>query len=134
LASLEAKKSDQDGRYYISEPTVGRNDYQVYLAVAGGVNLTEAAFYDAIGERVEMFPRRIGRATWIDEDYAARALGSSNYGISFYYRNIAKNISRRIAFSHLNLSDPVPFILLVSSWLPKPVGKIIRRLVHWRVR
>lgn len=66
LGSVEVKRSPNDGRLYLTEPTVGRNDFQSYLAVAGGVNLTWLAVCDALD-----LPRPhltgTARAIWIDE-------------------------------------------------------------------
>jgi len=126
LGSLEVKKSDEDDKYYITEPTVGRNDYQSYLAVAGGVNLTQIAFYDAINDHKEILLGEKKKATWIDEDNAIEAIKSSNYHINFHYRNIIRNLSRKVSFSHFNMNDPMPFILFFSKRLPKQIRRIIR--------
>ena len=73
LGSLEVKKSETDDRYYITEPTVGRNNMQSYIAVAGGVNLTLAAFDDASASHHHRDPKR-RRAVWIEEDSLLQAL------------------------------------------------------------
>jgi predicted ATP-grasp superfamily ATP-dependent carboligase len=125
LGSLEVKKSDEDNRYYITEPTVGRNNYQSYLAVAGGVNLTQIAFYDAINDHRGIVLGERKKATWIDEHNATQAIGNSNYHLSFYYRNIIRHLSRRVSFTHFNLKDPMPFIFFFSKRFPKPIRKII---------
>ena len=40
LGSVEFKFNRNDGRYLITEPTIGRNDYQSFVAVCAGHNLT----------------------------------------------------------------------------------------------
>jgi len=95
--------------------------------------LTQIALYDAIGECREVFHGEKEKAAWIDEDFAIKAIKGSNYRINFYYGHIIKNLSRKVSFSHFNLYDLVPFILLFSRWLPKPVRRIVRRLVRRRV-
>ena len=47
LASLEVKRSAADGRYLITEPTVGRPNLQSFSAVAAGVNLIGIAMRHA---------------------------------------------------------------------------------------
>lgn len=134
LGSLEVKKSDEDNKYYITEPTVGRNNYQSYLAVAGGVNLTQMAYYDAIND-----PKRIcygvkRKATWIDENNTIEVIKNSRHHKDFHYIQIIKGLSGKISFSHFNLNDPIPFIFFLKefprSLLVILIPRRIRELLH----
>ena len=67
LGSVEFKYDREADSYYLIEPTIGRNNLQSYIAVAAGVNLTRAAFYDACHgppgmARQESAPRMPGEA------------------------------------------------------------------------
>jgi len=127
LGSVEFKLSDADGQYYITEPTVGRNNYQSYLAVAGGVNLTQIAYYDMIGQRppVDLCNRKL--AVWVDEAYSFLAVGRHERRTLFTFRNLAKATRRSTAFSHLNLADPLPAALFYAAKLPKPANRLARK-------
>lgn len=130
LGSVEFKLSDEDGQYYITEPTVGRNNYQSYLAVAGGVNLTQIAYYDITGQRPPAGLNRKRPAVWVDEAYSFLAVGKHEWRTLLTYKNIAKAAGRRIAFSHLNLADPLPFALFCTEQLPKRTGQFLRKMLH----
>jgi len=126
LCSLEVKKSDEDGNYYITEPTIGRNNYQSYIAVAGGVNLTELAFHDAINEKKQIAAVHRKMAMWIDEDFSWRAIKSSIGREELHFVPIVRGLANRLTFSHLNLTDWMPFFLLVHGLLPQRLRKLLR--------
>ncbi len=54
LGSVEFKLSSKDKKYYITEPTVCRNDLQSYIAVAGGINLSLMAYHEASGNNIKI--------------------------------------------------------------------------------
>ncbi|MGD9531110.1 hypothetical protein [Pseudonocardia sp.] len=73
LASLEVKRDRRDGRYYVTEPTVGRPNLQSNVAAAAGVNLIAMAYRDACG--APAVP--VGRtrpAIWLSESNVPPAL------------------------------------------------------------
>ena len=74
LASVEVKRDRRDGRYYITEPTVGRPDLQSNLATAAGPNLAVAAYHDARGASVDIEPFRSRNAMWFNERNLLTAL------------------------------------------------------------
>jgi predicted ATP-grasp superfamily ATP-dependent carboligase len=73
LGSLEVKRDRRNGRYYITEPTVGRPDLQSNLATAAGVNLTALAYLDASGLPLPALPPA-RPAIWLNENSLPRAL------------------------------------------------------------
>lgn len=66
IGSLELKKSDKDLKYYLVEPTVGRNDLQSNVALSGGVNLTQLALSELAS--VQPPKLRCRKGVWIDEE------------------------------------------------------------------
>lgn len=44
MGSMEYKRDDRDGRFYVVEPTVGRTDFQQEVATVNGNNLPYAAY------------------------------------------------------------------------------------------
>ncbi|KZZ58391.1 hypothetical protein A3762_18335, partial [Oleiphilus sp. HI0125] len=49
LGSVEFKKDQTRNQYYVTEPTVGRNDYQSYIASASNINLNLYYVLDCLG-------------------------------------------------------------------------------------
>ncbi len=116
LGSVEYKKNLRDGKLYIMEPTVGRNDFQSYLAVTGNVNLTRLAYYNALGATQQ--PEGVRRpSAWICEP-------SLYYGLKYYlrrkegyfFRHI-RSLVRRTGFAYLDLQDRAPFIAFIKGRL-----------------
>ncbi len=109
LGSVEAKRNPLDGRFYVTEPTVGRNDFQSYVASVGGVNLSAYAALD--GFNLPLPPSGRGRpALWFDELGALRGLRKSSE---------RKNIWRSIKHARCGLNigaalfswrDPLPAV------------------------
>jgi predicted ATP-grasp superfamily ATP-dependent carboligase len=115
LGSLEVKKSGD--QYYITEPTVGRNNLQSYIAVAGGVNLTQTAFLDAIGQRRPVDDGHRKKAAWIEEYFAMLAVRDSVQQGDGELRNIVRAMTGRVSFASFSVSDPIPFVLLCREML-----------------
>jgi hypothetical protein len=44
MGSMEYKRDERDGRFYMVEPTVARTDFQEEVACLNGVNIPEAAY------------------------------------------------------------------------------------------
>jgi D-aspartate ligase len=44
MGSIEYKRDERDGQFYVVEPTVGRTDFQEEVATLNGCNLPYAAF------------------------------------------------------------------------------------------
>jgi D-aspartate ligase len=125
LASLEVKRSAANGRYYITEPTVGRPNLQSHAAVKAGVNLHGIAlrhiwgldFSDLLG------PRR--RCMWVEEQGLLEIL-TTRTGIPIPFRLIAGEAlrARRVAGAYSSLTDPAPISSMVRGW----IGSGVRRL------
>ncbi len=67
IGSLELKKSTKDGKYYLIEPTVGRNDLQSNVALVGGVNLPYISFSEIIDDKNIPIPN-YRKGVWIEEN------------------------------------------------------------------
>jgi len=74
LGSLEVKRDRESGRWYITEPTVGRPDLQSGLATARGVNLSMMAYLDASRRNPELSRPSPDVALWVQESTFPRAL------------------------------------------------------------
>jgi D-aspartate ligase len=67
LGSVEVKRDRRDGKYYITEPTVGKPDLQSNLATAAGTNLAVIAYHDARGVSAAVENSRLRNAIWLNE-------------------------------------------------------------------
>jgi predicted ATP-grasp superfamily ATP-dependent carboligase len=128
LGSVEFKVNRKNNTYYITEPTVGRNDLQSNTAMAGGVNLTKIAYYDALGRTCPQVFVKKKNSIWIEE-YGA--LQSSKYLLKhkdMHVSEISKSLSKNVVFSHFAFHDPSPFIALCNELLSSMKKKIKRKL------
>lgn len=68
FCSVEFKKSKRDGRFYITEPTVGRPDTQEGLFISAGIDIPFIAYLDAMGQDISPLGTnyKIG-VKWINE-------------------------------------------------------------------
>lgn len=113
LGSLEFKRSDADGQYYIIEPTVGRNDLQSNIALAGGVNLTAFALAGAVGSR---FPEaRKKKAAWINEEGLLDALRACRREQRVWKSDVLKVLKPSMQFANFAIGDPYPIYHLMRS-------------------
>lgn len=112
LGSMEYKKDPRNGKFYIMEPTVGRNDFQSYIAVSGGVNLTRELCREMLGMVAEKPHKK--PSAWFCEP-------SVGYGVKYYFRRkdyyMLKHLAlffRNPGFAYLSLNDAKPFIELIK--------------------
>jgi predicted ATP-grasp superfamily ATP-dependent carboligase len=117
LGSVEFKYNEYDNNYYITEPTLGRNNLQSYIAVAGGVNLSKIALFDAMGMAARV-PKKEKSAVWLQEVSLGYAINDHRSNKKFSYSKMAKFLFKllfkykRKAFCYFSLRDPMPFLYL----------------------
>lgn len=127
LGSLEVKIGEQDGKYYIMEPTVGRNNLQSYIAVAGGVNLTEIALKDALGRSWTHGKIRTHRAMWVDEYSTLEAV--KNKGRLQDLLTIVRNgLGCKVSAVYFNIKDPGPLWSLLTKRARQSLQRLLRRI------
>jgi len=114
LGSMEYKKDPRNGKFYIMEPTVGRNDFQSYLAVSGGINLTRQACCEMLGEVAAQAPKR-KPASWFFEPSVLYALKYYLRRKNFYLLKHLPLLLRKPGFVFLSWSDVKPCAELIRS-------------------
>jgi len=67
FCSVEFKRSKIDGKYYITEPTVGRPDTQEGICTGSGVDIPYIAYLDALGQKVGPVGGIKTGVKWINE-------------------------------------------------------------------
>ncbi len=78
MASMEFKRDDRDGRFYVVEPTVGRTDFQEEVATVNGVNIPYAAYCHELGLTV-LGPKALPVSIWrepITDRWSAQVQGA----------------------------------------------------------
>jgi predicted ATP-grasp superfamily ATP-dependent carboligase len=129
VGSLEVKRSSADGRFYITEPTVGRPNLQSNLATAAGVNLTLLQYRDACGLPTGPVPAP-RRALWVHETSLPRAVAVSIARRCLDVRAIVAGVhgstARTAAFSAPR--DTRPLRTELARLARKAVGVLVGRV------
>jgi len=116
LGSVEFKQDKRDGIYYITEPTVGRNDHQSAIAIPAGHNPTAAlvSYILELNETTKAIKQKRS-GIWIDELATFRFFDKEKTWhklIKIMLKNIIYGLPYPLFF---NLKDRLPFISLVKS-------------------
>jgi D-aspartate ligase len=82
LGSIEFKRDKRTNKYYITEPTVGRHDYQSYIATAAGVNLSLLYVLECM-DYCYFNHFKPQEAVWIDELNFMRAVWNKQPSLIF---------------------------------------------------
>lgn len=124
FGSVEFKKHNVTGRFYIMEPTVGRPNHQSYLATANGINIPCEAYSSLTGVYFPNEPRIKKSVVWIDDpaDIFSIVINMKNGWLN--WKDLFITVFRKKSFRYLNLKDPRPFLVL---WLSVPY-KLIRKI------
>lgn len=123
LGSIEYKKNPLDQRYYIIEPTVGRNDLQSNLSVAAGTNLS-LMIVKVITQykKLSTMPNLMGnnnKSMWVEENGAIDAIRASGVDAVKVLKEFNQKKSKNIKFAYFHPSDPLPFLYLMKNKLMK---------------
>lgn len=127
LASVEFKRDKRSGRLLITEPTIGRNNHQSAIALAGGCNPTAAMVASYLGiDYQEMPQKRDDICYWFDELFILYRLEfKRNWREALAL--LAKVLFARKVFVRFRASDLRPFMKF-SGWLIKQAfGKFSRK-------
>jgi len=128
LASLEVKRSVSDGRYLITEPTVGRPNMQSAASTAAGLNLHGIAMRDVWDEDWTDLVRPRKRIVWVEEMalfdvVTTRERPRLPYGLLFRELLAARRVKgARLGFCDLDLIDAMVKGRLTSSRPPPGEG------------
>ena len=108
LGSVEFKLNRDTMQYLVTEPTVGRNDYQSYVAVRAGKNMTGRLVESVFGVQPAS-TRRIRGVIWIDELSALRRARVERGGFFKLLWMLSKCLARRKCFLLFDIRDMRPF-------------------------
>ncbi|MBN1952332.1 MAG: hypothetical protein JW801_14120 [Bacteroidales bacterium] len=67
LGSIEYKKSDSDGKYYLIEPTAGRTNQQEIITTMNGINIPLIAYNSLTDSDIKAIPPKKLPVIYVDE-------------------------------------------------------------------
>ena len=127
LCSVEFKKSRKDGRYFLTEPTIGRPDTQEGICLSAGIDIPYIAYLDAICEKVDGLGKYEIGIKWINEPlafYSLQELIRKGRNLK-EIRNLYKG---RCSYSLWRYDDPNPAITFYKEILGKGFSKLLKRI------
>lgn len=129
LGSLEVKYG-QDGRPYITEPTVGRPNLQSYSAVVGGCNLHAVAMADALGMDMGSYVKRPRKSWWIQEGAVLELLSPSERDEPVPWSLLFRELftSHTVGGAYAAWWDPRPLLALLWETVRRGVRFLLRSL------
>ncbi len=101
--SLEVKRDD-NGLFWVIEPTVGRTDFWIDTCIANGVNLPLIEYYHQIGRIAESTPQ-VDEYLWFNTERDPLGFIAYVFG---YVATTRRN--RRWCFPYLSKNDLHPFL------------------------
>jgi predicted ATP-grasp superfamily ATP-dependent carboligase len=126
FCSVEFKQSRRDGRFYVTEPTIGRPDTQEGICIGAGIDIPWIAYLDAIGQDLVPSGEFQKGIKWINEPLEF-------YTFQNYFRkgfrlrdfmSIYKGSRRSYAlWAH---DDPVPALTFLKEKIGKGAGRLLK--------
>jgi D-aspartate ligase len=129
LGYLEMKRDDRTGRHYIIEPNVGRATGRSAIAEAGGVELLQTLYCDALG-----LPLPAGReqsytgVKWIHLRWEFQAAFLQWRAGSLGLREWWRDRRGPKAYAVFSWTDPLPFWLALAVAVRKGIREVFRRI------
>ncbi len=118
--SLELKK-DEEGRYWVIEPTVGRTDFWMGLCTADGVNLPQLEYDDQIGLASAVVQQQ-DRKVWINGE---RDFWAVLWLLRQFPRLLLK---RRLVGVYFDIDDMRPFMTFLGGRIASLPRRVLNRL------
>jgi len=123
FCSVEFKRSKNNGRFYITEPTIGRPDTQEGIAVSAGIDIPYIAYLDALGENVAPMGTTKKMIKWINEPLEFYRFQNIFHPDRNLLRFISKYRGVR-SYALCDWHDPLPAL----SFLREKLSKGFRRI------
>jgi predicted ATP-grasp superfamily ATP-dependent carboligase len=129
FGSMEFKKHDLNGRYYIIEPTVGRVDMQELVAALNGVNLPLIAYNALTGHAIAARKAPKKAVIFINEfnemKRLARALLRGPYRAKSF---INWSVKGKRVFAYSSWKDPLVGVMLIYKIMNMALRGVKRKL------
>jgi predicted ATP-grasp superfamily ATP-dependent carboligase len=130
LGSVEMKVDSRSGTLKFIEPTVGRTDYQSFLAVANGFNIPEIAYRDLAGlPAVAARPQRRPVKFIVGISDVRSALQQIGKGRDSW-RGYLRSLRGRKVFALFQGNDPGPFLYRIHYATVGRLARMAKRAVR----
>jgi predicted ATP-grasp superfamily ATP-dependent carboligase len=132
FCSVEFKQSRKDGRFYVTEPTIGRPDTQEGICISAGLDIPWIAYLDAISQDLSPLGRFEEGIKWINEPLEFSCLQK-------YFRNgvdLKKFLSiykGRRSYALWAVDDPIPALTFLREKMNIGLFKLLK-LVFYKNR
>jgi predicted ATP-grasp superfamily ATP-dependent carboligase len=123
FCSVEFKRSKKDGRFFITEPTVGRPDTQEGIFINAGIDIPYIAYMDAIGcdpNPIENIKKEI---KWINEPLAFYSF-QDHLRNGFNIKEFLSLCKGERSYALWESNDLMPILSLCKEKMVKGVQKI----------
>ena len=104
MGSMEYKRDERDGRFYMVEPTVGRTDFQEEVATVNGCNLPLAAYRYEMGLPMPAVVPAQPPLVWRDAQADRWSAQESGDGVD------KASCAHAVVDAYRRWNDPVPWI------------------------
>ncbi|MBU2955615.1 hypothetical protein [Marinobacter sp. F3R08] len=121
LGSIEFKRDSRTGKFLVTEPTVGRNDYQSGVALSDENNPTAALVINSLGLQRECRIAKKAKRNcfWIDELSAYRYAKSKGLLKAGFQLIRALGAARHFQFLYFDWRDRKPFRVHLKKTLSR---------------
>jgi predicted ATP-grasp superfamily ATP-dependent carboligase len=112
FGSVEFKRHDWNGKYYIIEPTTGRIDGNEYVATANGINLPLIAYNSLTGQQLSPVEKQ-QPVVYVDEFMELKRVVKKWMKGSFSVPFGKKKKRNKKAYRFLTIKDPLVSVMLL---------------------
>jgi predicted ATP-grasp superfamily ATP-dependent carboligase len=127
FCSVEFKKSKTDGKFYITEPTVGRPDTQEGICLGAGIDIPYIAYLDAIEQDVRSVTDFKVGIKWINEPHEFYSIQKTLRN-SFNIRSFLSIYKGNRTYALWNRNDPKPALTFINEKIVKGISKLYKPL------
>jgi len=105
FGSVEFKRHPYENRFYITEPTVGRQNAQSSIAPINGTNLSMIAYSALTGISLPSEAKPEKKVFWIDDQYDLFSIAVSAFRGCLNTKDVFRSYAGRKKFRLFNLKD-----------------------------
>ena len=125
FCSVEFKRSKEDQRFYVIEPTVGRPDTQEGISVSSGMDIPYVAYLDAIGENPEPLNHFKEGIKWINEPIDFYSIQSYLKNKNSSFKKLAVSYKGKRAYALWAIDDPLPTLCFVWDKIKRGGNRLL---------
>lgn len=105
FGSVEFKRHPVEDKYYIMEPTVGRQNAQSFIGAINGTPMSLIAYSELSGICLPGISRQVRKTFWIDDQYDLFSIAVSSFKGCLNIRDVFRSYCGTKKFRLFNLKD-----------------------------